>query len=258
MASFAKDISSMDTAFSHIHNARIVLVEDEVAIQRLVKKTLEELGALVNEVCTLKLARPQCALWRPDLILLDLGLPDGDGNDLITEVRTYSRVPIIVLSARVNESDKVRALLAGADDYLTKPFSANELLARVEVSLRRNQQTGLGETSEAKVSLGCCEIDLSAHTLTNRGAAEHLTKVEWRLLTTLLAHKGKVLTHHKLLTEVWGPTAATHTHYLRIYIQRLRNKIEPNPVQPRYILTEIGIGYRLVDDHERFLFDKSE
>lgn len=240
--------------FTHIQDARILVVEDEESIRRLVKRTVEEYGGLINEAENLRSARTLCASWRPDMIILDLGLPDGDGNDLITEVRAYSQVPIIILSARVNENDKVKALMAGADDYLTKPFSSVELLARVEAALRRRRTVENSTGAATTVKLGECEIDLANHVFTKAGKVEHLTKVEWRLLEVLIKHQGKVLTHRNLLSEVWGPIASGHTHYLRIYIQRLRNKIEPDPITPHYILTEIGIGYRLVDETQATLF----
>lgn len=230
---------------TYLSKARIVIVEDESAIRAFVARTLKDFGAQVYEADTIGLAQGALASWRADLLILDLGLPDGDGNDFIAEIRQKSRIPIIVLSARVQESEKVKALLAGADDYLTKPFGSSELLARTEAALRR-ANTGMTDlVHQETIRFADVEIDPAAHTLKKAGQLQHLTKVEWKLLSVLLQYRGKVLTHKQLLTEVWGLAASAHTHYLRIYIQRLRAKIEPDPVRPQYLVTEIGIGYRL-------------
>jgi two-component system KDP operon response regulator KdpE len=176
-------------------------------------------------------------------VILDLGLPDGDGVDFIRDLRTWSAIPIIVLSARVEEPDKVRALDAGADDYLTKPFGVAELLARTRAALRRNAHLNSEGTV---VRFGDVELDLSKRTVTRSGAQVHLTKIEYRLLTTLAANAGKVLTHRQLLRDVWGPSYVEHNHYLRIYMAHLRQKLEIDPTHPRHLITETGVGYRFV------------
>ena len=182
---------------------------------------------------------------KPDLIVLDLGLPDGDGLTLVRDVRSWSRVPILVLSARVDESDKVAALDAGADDYLVKPFGVPELLARVRAALRRRG----GDTIESSlVHLGTITVDLSNRRVTREGLDIHLSQIEFRLLAALLAHPGKVLTHRQLLQDVWGPSFVEHNHYVRIYMGRLRQKLEVDPAQPRFLRTETGIGYRFVPE----------
>lgn len=238
-----------EITFSYLSHARILVVEDEVAIRRFVDKTMISYGAKVFEAGSLSEAREQNLLWKPDLIVLDLGLPDGDGKELIKDVRASgSKTPIIVLSARTHEAEKVEALIAGADDYLTKPFGTAELLARVETALRRSTLASLEAPEQTVFKLGDVEVDVANRVFKKAGKDEHLTKIEWRLLSVMLSHRGKLLTHQKLLSDVWGVGASEHTHYLRIYIQRLRNKIEPEPIQPRYIVTEIGIGYRLVED----------
>jgi two-component system KDP operon response regulator KdpE len=177
--------------------------------------------------------------------VLDLGLPDGDGMDLIRELRQWSAVPIIVLSARADESDKVAALDAGADDYLTKPFGTGELLARVRANLRRPRTVG-GEAADGVVRFGVVEVDPVSRLVRRDGTEVHLTTIEYRLLSVLVAHAGRVLTHRQLLQEVWGPSHAGQSHYLRIYMGHLRQKLEDDPAQPRHLLTETGVGYRLV------------
>ena len=186
------------------------------------------------------------AARRPDVVILDLGLPDGDGIDLIRAMRVWSEVPVIVLSARVEEDDKVDALDAGADDYLTKPFGVPELLARVRVALRRQQRAG-GEQG-AELAFGEVTVDLVRRRVTRGGVEVHLTQIEYRLLLELLRHPGKVLTHRHLLREVWGPAHVDQTHYLRIYMGHLRQKLEREPARPRHLLTETGVGYRFVPD----------
>jgi two-component system KDP operon response regulator KdpE len=182
---------------------------------------------------------------KPDLIILDLGLPDRDGVDVVRDIRTWSSVPVLILSARSDETDKVAALDAGADDYLTKPFSVAELLARVRALLRRARMTG----SEApQVEFGGVTVDLARRQVSRNGAEVHLTPIEYKLLTLLIANAGRVLTHRQLLREVWGPSHAEDTHYLRVYMTGLRRKLEENPNLPRHIRTESGVGYRLVMD----------
>jgi two-component system KDP operon response regulator KdpE len=202
---------------------------------------LEAEGYRVHEAETLQRGLIEAGTRKPDVIVLDLGLPDGDGVTLVRDVRGWSSVPIIVLSARVDEADKVAALDAGADDYLVKPFGVAELLARVRASLRRRAQ-GAGESPI--VHFGAVSVDLTNRRVTQNGADVHLTQIEFRLLATLLAHPGKVLTHRQLLRDVWGPAHVEHNHYLRIYMGHLRQKLEADPAQPRYLLTETGVGSR--------------
>jgi two-component system KDP operon response regulator KdpE len=219
----------------------LLIVEDDREIRRFVRAALEAEGYRVHEADTLQRGLIEAGTRKPDVIVLDLGLPDGDGVSLVRDVRGWSRVPIIVLSARVDEADKVAALDAGADDYLVKPFGVAELLARVRASLRRRAQ-GAGESPI--VHFGAVSVDLTNRRVTQNGADVHLTQIEFRLLATLLAHPGKVLTHRQLLRDVWGPAHVEHNHYLRIYMGHLRQKLETDPAQPRYLLTETGVGYR--------------
>ena len=209
------------------------------------RRTLEDAGLKVAEAATLARGLIEAGTRRPDLVILDLGLPDGDGRDFITALRAWSRVPVIVLSARIEEADKVAALDAGADDYLTKPFGVAELLARVRVALRHGRS---GVEAGSVVYLGPVTVDLVARRVQHGGADIHLTAVEFRLLTVLLKAPGRVLTHRHLLREVWGPNSSEHSHYLRIYMARLRHKLEADPARPRYLVTETGVGYRCVPD----------
>jgi len=188
----------------------------------------------------------EAATRKPDLLVLDLGLPDGDGLDLIRDLRQWSGMPIIVLSARVDESDKIAALDLGADDYLIKPFGMGELLARVRAALRRRAPGG--ESLVSSVQLGEVNVDLALRRVTKGEEELHLTPIEFRLLGELLAHPGKVLTHRHLLNAVWGPTFVEHNHYLRIYMGHLRQKLEQDPTLPRYLITETGIGYRFIPE----------
>jgi len=219
-----------------------VLIEDEAQIRRFVRAALEQEHWQVFEATTVAQGLVECGTRKPDLVVLDLGLPDGDGAELIRDLRTWSQVPVIVLSARSDEHQKVTALDAGADDYLTKPFGIAELLARVRVATRR--QTGAsGQTS---VSFGDVTVDLASRSVTKGGEAVHLTPIEYRLLTTLIAHAGKVLTHRHLLRDVWGPSHVESHHYLRVYMGNLRAKLETDPAQPKYLLTVTAVGYRLM------------
>jgi two-component system, OmpR family, KDP operon response regulator KdpE len=206
-----------------------------------VRAAFEAEGYRVFEAETLARGVIEAGTRKPDLIVLDLGLPDGDGVALVRDVRGWSSVPIIVLSARVDEADKVAALDAGADDYLVKPFGVAELMARVRAALRRRAR---GADESPIVELGDVRIDLANRRVTRAGADVHLTQLEFRLLATLVAHPGKVLTHRHLLREVWGPAYVEHNHYLRIYMGHLRHKLEADPAQPRHLLTETGVGYR--------------
>jgi two-component system KDP operon response regulator KdpE len=209
-----------------------------------VRHALETEGARVYEAETLQRGLIEAGTRKPDLVILDLGLPDGDGRDFIRELRAWSTIPVIVLSARIEEVDKVEALDAGADDYLTKPFGVAELLARVRVVLRRHIRAG--EEQSPLVRFGEVVVDLANRRVTRHEQEVHLTQVEFRLLAVLLSHPGKVLTHRVLLREVWGPAYVDHSHYLRIYMGHLRQKLEADPARPRHLITETGIGYRYV------------
>nr|WP_246870648.1 two-component system response regulator KdpE [Pantoea ananatis] len=203
---------------------------------------MESEGLKVFDAETLQRGLIEAATRKPDLVILDLGLPDGDGKNFIGELRQWSTLPVIVLSARIDEQDKIDALDAGADDYLTKPFGIGELLARVRVALRRHA----GQHTDPKVSFADVTVDIAARRVLRAGEEVHLTPIEFRLLTTLLNNAGKVLTQRQLLSQVWGPNAVEHSHYLRIYMGHLRQKLEANPTQPVHLLTETGIGYRFM------------
>jgi two-component system, OmpR family, KDP operon response regulator KdpE len=221
-----------------------LVLEDEREIRQFVRSSLESEGWLVHEAGTIKQGLVEAGTRRPDLIIADLGLPDGDGVDFIREVRTWSGVAIIVLSARTREDEKVAALDAGADDFITKPFGVNELLARTRASLRRMR---VGQPAkDAVFGFGDVSVDLAARVVKKQGAEVHLTPIEYRLLGVLIANAGRVLTHPYLLREVWGPSHSQSTHYLRVYMGNLRQKLEDDSAQPRHILTETGVGYRLV------------
>ena len=220
-----------------------LIVEDEPQIRRFVRMALEGEGWQVHQSETLKRGLIDAGTRTPDLIILDLGLPDGDGLRLIRDVRTWSPVPIIVLSARIDEADKITALDAGADDYLTKPFGIGELLARVRAALRRQHKAG-GDAS-ARIAFGQVEVDLNRRTVQRDGEAVHLTPTEYKLLSVLIANLGRVVTAPQLLREVWGPSNADNGHYVRIYMGHLRQKLEDDPAQPRHLLTETAVGYRL-------------
>ena len=228
-----------------VQKAVILLVEDEREIRRFVRAALEDGGFKVFEADTLQRGLIEAGTRKPDLVILDLGLPDGDGVDFVRDVRAWSGVPILVLSARVEERDKVRALDAGADDYVAKPFGTAELLARVRASLRRARPGAEGDTT---VAFGEVLVDLALRRVRRNGEDVHLTPIEYRLLTALLAHPGKVLTHRHLLREVWGPGHLEHSHYLRIFMGNLRHKPEADPAHPRHLLTEVGVGYRFLSE----------
>jgi len=221
-----------------------ILIEDERQIRRFVRTALEGEGWSVHETDTLRQGLIDAGTRKPDLIILDLGLPDGDGIEFLRDLRCWSQVAVIVLSARVGEADKIAALDAGADDYLTKPFGVGELLARVRAASRRRQQVGLGNGSVFE--FGDVSVDLSLRVVQRRGAPVHLTPIEYRLLTLLVANAGKVMTHRQILREVWGPSHAEDGHYVRVYMGHLRQKLEDDPAQPRHIVTETAVGYRLV------------
>jgi two-component system KDP operon response regulator KdpE len=224
----------------------IVLIEDEAQIRRFLRVTLHAQGYRLFEAITGADGLVEIATRQPDIVIVDLGLPDMDGLEVIRRLREWSSVPVIVLSARGGERDKVTALDSGADDYIEKPFGTDELLARVRVALRH----GAGGTRDADAvfKVGELVVDQARRVVTLDNHVVHLTPIEYKILTVLVHHAGKVLTHRQLLREVWGPTHVEHAHYLRVYMGQLRRKIEHDSAQPRYLLTEPGVGYRLVDE----------
>lgn len=221
----------------------ILLIEDEPQMRRFLRSAFGATGFHLIEAATAREGLAQAAGRRPEVVLLDLGLPDADGIDVTRRIREWSAVPIIVISARGQEQDKVAALDAGADDYLTKPFGVDELLARIRVALRRGAVvTGNGEhVFEAQG----VRVDLATRTVTRDGEEVHLTPTEFRLLSALVRHAGRVLTQGALLREVWGPGAQSQSHYLRVYMNQLRHKLERDPSRPALFVTETGVGYRL-------------
>jgi two-component system, OmpR family, KDP operon response regulator KdpE len=223
--------------------ATILLIEDEPEIRRFLRTTLPAHGFRLYEATTGRNGLIEARARNPDLILLDLGLPDIEGSEVIRRVRGWTVTPIIVLSARDQEQVKVAALDLGADDYVTKPFGVNELLARMRAALRHAVQSA--DASESVFVLGDLKIDLGRRQVFVSGKEVHLTPIEYKLLTTLIRYAGKVLTHRQLLKEVWGPLHVEEGHYLRVYMRQLRNKLEKNPAHPRYLVTELGVGYRL-------------
>jgi two-component system KDP operon response regulator KdpE len=222
----------------------VVIVEDDPQIRRFLRTGLQSHGFETHEADNGKLGIVEAANRKPDLVILDLGLPDMDGVEVVKGIRGWSSMPVIVLSARATETDKVSALDAGADDYLTKPFGMSELLARIRVALR-HAQTGAGQDKGGVFAVGALKVDLPHRRVYRDGTEVHLTPIEYRLLASLVKHAGKVLTHRQLLKEVWGPGYVERSHYLRIYMSCLRGKLEADPAQPRYLLTEAGVGYRL-------------
>jgi two-component system KDP operon response regulator KdpE len=224
----------------------ILIVEDDPQLRRFLRTALGVQDYRLVEAETVREALIAATTHNPELILLDIGLPDGDGIDLTRRVREWSRVPIIVISARGREDDKVAALDAGADDYLTKPFGVNELLARIRVALR-HAVAAAASTDAPVLEIGPLHLDFARREVKVGGAEVHLTPLEYRLLALLAQNPGKVLTHRQILKEVWGPGAVSETHYLRVFIAQLRRKIEPDPARPRLLLTEPGVGYRMRD-----------
>jgi two-component system, OmpR family, KDP operon response regulator KdpE len=223
---------------------RILVVDDEPQIVRALKVILRNAGYSTDQAESKEQALDAVSVRPPDAMVLDLVLPDGSGVDVCTEVRRWSSLPIVVLSAVGDEREKVRALDAGADDYITKPFGTDELLARLRAVLRRSSDDG----GEPSVTIGNLTVDMAARTVTRSGEEVHLTPIEFDLLRVLAQHRGKLVTHRKLLQEVWGPAFETETHYLRVHVAHIRSKLEPEPSRPRYVITEPGIGYRLRDE----------
>ncbi len=223
----------------------ILVIEDDAEIRRFLRSALAAEGYKVVESANARRGLIDAATHKPDLAIVDLGLPDFDGVQVIRGIREWSPIPIVVLSARAREHAKIEALDAGADDYVTKPFGVGELLARLRVALRHRARAGPGQRT---LALGEVTVDLEARTVTRAGAPVRLTPIEFRLLACLASHLGMVVTHRQLLSEVWGPTHQADTHYLRIYMKQLRDKLEPDPLRPRHFLTETGVGYRLVGD----------
>jgi two-component system KDP operon response regulator KdpE len=222
----------------------VLVVEDEPQVLRFLRASLAAHGYRLAEAVTGAQALVEASTRGPDLVLLDLGLPDLDGVEVTRRIREWSAVPILVVSARGQERDKVEALDAGADDYLTKPFGTEELLARMRVALRHASRVK-GEGGDSVFEAGDLRADLGARLVFLRGEEVRLTRTEYRLLAVLVHNAGRVVTHRQLLREVWGPGSASETHYLRVYMAQLRHKLEDDPAQPRYLLTETGVGYRL-------------
>jgi two-component system KDP operon response regulator KdpE len=224
-----------------------VVIEDEPPIRRFLRATLDGQGYRVFEAGTGEAGLVEAATRQPDVVIVDLGLPDIDGLEVIRRLREWSTVPIVVLSARGQEQDKIAALDVGADDYLSKPFGVGELLARMRVALRHAARFGQ-EAGESSFTQGDLSVDLARRRVLMHGQEVHLTPIEYRLLTSLVRHAGKVLTHRQLLREVWGPSHTGETHHLRVHMAQLRRKLEVDSARPRYLLTEPGVGYRLAVD----------
>jgi two-component system KDP operon response regulator KdpE len=227
------------------HAPLILVIEDEVQMLRFLRPALQSHGFRIHEARAGEEGLREAASRAPDVVLLDLGLPDLDGIEVTRRLREWSQVPILVISARGREEDKVAALDAGADDYVTKPFGVGELLARLRVALRHTSRMGDGESP--RMALGDLEIDLEKRRVLLRGEAVHLTPIEYRLLAELAKNAGKVMTHSQLLRQVWGQAYAHQSHYLRVYMAQLRRKLEADPAQPQRLITEPGVGYRLAE-----------
>jgi len=222
----------------------VLVIDDEVQIRRLLKITLEAAGIAVVEADTGRIGLEEAARAHPDAIVLDLGLPDMGGLEVLKLLREWSKVPVLVLTVLAAEADKVSALDAGADDYLTKPFGSAELLARIRAILRRMPE----ENEPSSVKFGDIEVDLSARIVRKAGTEVRLTAKEYAMVRLLVVHRGKVVTHGQMLRELWGPKAEDNTHYLRVHMTHIRQKLEAEPHKPRHLRTESGIGYRLVED----------
>jgi two-component system KDP operon response regulator KdpE len=223
----------------------ILVIEDEPALQKFLRITLEAQGYRIIEAATGEQGLRHASMSQPDLVILDLGLPDIDGLQVTQQLRQWTAIPIIIVSARGKEQDKVVALDAGADDYLTKPFGVSELLARVRVVLRHLSAANR-DTGDSVFQSGSLRVDLARRDVSVAGKAVHLTPNEFKLLAVLIKNAGKVMTHRQLLREVWGPGSGEETHYLRVYMNQLRQKLEPDASRPQYLQTEPGVGYRLV------------
>jgi two-component system KDP operon response regulator KdpE len=222
----------------------ILVIEDDSQIRRFLRATLAAEGYQFHEALTAAEGIAQAAARRPDLVLLDLGLPDRDGIEVIREIRQWSQMPILVLSARGQEKDKIAALDLGADDYVAKPFAVGELLARMRAALRRSVRIAQ-EAPETSLRFGGVEIDFEKRLVTLDGGEVHLTPNEYKLLQVLVRHAGRVVTQRQLLNEVWGPQHTDQSQYLRVYVAQLRRKLEHDPARPQYLQTEPGVGYRL-------------
>jgi two-component system KDP operon response regulator KdpE len=222
---------------------RLLIIDDEVQIRRLLQVTLENGGFDVREADSGRLGLSEAAALQPEAIILDLGLPDMDGLEVLRRMREWTQTPVLVLTARDREQQKIAALDAGADDYLTKPFSGGELLARLRAIMRRVRATN----EPAIVKFGEIELDLPARVVRRMGQEVHLTAKEYAVLRLLVQHRGKVVTHRQILRELWGPNAEENTGYLRVYMLHLRQKLEADPQKPKHLTTESGIGYRLVE-----------
>ena len=226
-------------------SATLVVIEDDPQIRRFLRTGLSAEPIRIFEAETGRAGLVEAATRKPDLVILDLGLPDVDGVEVVSELRQWYTRPIIILSARSNEQEKIKALDAGADDYLTKPFGIGELLARIRAALRRAARDA-GVAAESSIEFGDVRVDLAARRVQRAGSDVHLTPNEYRLLAALVRHAGKVCTQRQLLAEVWGPSHVEHGHYLRIYMAQLRHKLEDDPTNPRFLRTEPGVGYRLL------------
>jgi two-component system KDP operon response regulator KdpE len=222
----------------------VLVIDDEVQIRRLLRVTLEGAGFRVRETDRGELGLAEAATKRPDAIILDLGLPDLPGIEVLKRLREWSRLPVLILSVRGEEADKIEALDAGADDYLSKPFGGGELLARLRAMLRRVKSP----EEESSLSFGDVEIDFARRLVTRAGTVVKLTPKEYGLLRLLVLHRGRVITHRQILRELWGPKAEEQTQYLRVYMTHLRQKLEDDPTQPRFLRTESGIGYRFNEE----------
>jgi two-component system KDP operon response regulator KdpE len=229
------------------NTSTLVVIEDDPQIRRFLRTGLSTEPFRIFEAETGRAGLVEAATRKPDLVILDLGLPDLDGVEVVSELRQWYTRPIIILSARSNEQEKIKALDAGADDYLTKPFGIGELLARLRAALRRAARDA-GVAAENSIEFGDVRVDLAARRVQRAGSDVHLTPNEYRLLAALVRHAGKVCTHRQLLADVWGPSHVEHGHYLRIYMAQLRHKLEFDPTNPRFLRTEAGVGYRLLVD----------
>ena len=238
---------SPDTAAASGGGPVVLVIEDDPQIRRFLRASLGTHGYRLFEATAGETGLVEAATRQPDVVILDLGLPDIDGLEVIRRLREWTSLPIIVLSARGQERDKIAALDAGADDYVSKPFGVGELLARMRAALRHATRNP-DDAGESTFSLGELHVDLPKRQVSVAGNQVHLTPIEYRLLTTLIRYAGKVLTHRQLLLEVWGPPYADQAHYLRVYMAQLRRKLEADPARPRYLLTEPGVGYRLASE----------